>query len=62
MAAVGADAMRQGRLVALRAILDLRRLGVMMAAPVALLRLGGTPLRYGHDFSFLRAKTAQNQG
>jgi hypothetical protein len=53
VAAIRADAVRQSRLIALRAILDLRRLGMMVAAPVALPGTRRTPLRYGHDLPIL---------
>src|SRR5262249_28224926 len=62
MSAIGAHAMRQHRFVALRAELDLRRLRVMMTAAVTLLRPRRTSLRNGHVSTFLRAKTAWNQG
>src|SRR5262249_27508963 len=48
-AAVGADAVRQLRLVALRAVLDLQRLEVLVAAALPLSRVRRSSLRNGHD-------------
>src|SRR5579884_2639465 len=44
IAAVGADVVRQHRLLAARAVLDLDRLEVLVAAPLALAGVGGTSL------------------
>ena len=49
IAAVGADTVRQHRLIALRAVLDLHRLNVLMAPPIALAGVRGPSLWYGHD-------------
>src|SRR5205823_4167450 len=46
--AVGAHPVRQDRLVALRAVLDLHRRHVVVTPAGALLRLGGASLGYGH--------------
>jgi hypothetical protein len=53
-AAVGADAVRQHRLFTPRTVLDLSRFEVVVAAPHALARVGGTSLRNGHVCYALR--------
>jgi hypothetical protein len=51
VAAVGADAVWQDRLLAARAILNLNRLQVVMAPPVALPGTRRAPLGDGHECS-----------
>jgi hypothetical protein len=50
VAAVGADAVRQHGVVALRAVLDLYRLEVVMTPPLALPGVGGTSLGDCHEY------------
>jgi len=47
--AIGAHAVRQNRLIAMVAELNLNRRCMMVAAPVPLLGSGSTPLGNGHD-------------
>ena len=59
IAAIGTDAVRQHRLFAAAAILNLHRLEVLVAAPLALAGVGGSSLRNGHDVRLRFANPAR---
>jgi hypothetical protein len=52
VAALGAHAMGQDRLIAVTAVLYLDRLHMEVTSPHALPRMGNTSLRYGHETTF----------